>query len=263
MFSGWLRRFKPVVTSGGNPEKTGRMPISGGLAPDERIYAIGDIHGKLELLEQLQALIVADLQARPADSAKLIYLGDYIDRGGKSRQVVERLLRPAPQLPPAIMLRGNHEQTLLDCIDHPGRLDDWCSFGGLETLMSYGVDPALLRSRSNPAATIAAFVDVCGDHVDFYRGLEISASFGNYFFCHAGVRPGIALHRQAAEDLMWIRQEFIGSDASFGAIIVHGHTPVERPEVRHNRINIDTGAYATRVLTALVLQGDDIRFLHT
>ena len=231
--------------------------------PGERIYAIGDIHGNFDLLERLQALIVADLQARPSLSPKLIYLGDYIDRGSKSREVIERLLHPAPHLPPAIMLRGNHEQALLDCMDNPGQLDDWCSFGGLETLISYGVDPALLRSRSNPAATVAAFIEACGDHVDFYRGLKLSARFGKYFFCHAGVRPGIALDRQTAEDLMWIRREFLVSEASFGAIVVHGHTPVDQPEVRHNRINIDTGAYATRVLTALVLEDDEIRFLHT
>ena len=208
-------------------------------------------------------MIIADLQTRPPQSARLIYLGDYIDRGGKSREVVERLLNPPPELPKAIMLRGNHEQTLLDCLDDPVRLDEWRGFGGIETMMSYGVEASLLLQRNDQRATIEAFAKASSDHFDFYANLELSAEFGNYFFCHAGVRPGVALNRQSAQDLMWIRQEFLNSQADFTRIIVHGHTPVEKPDVRPNRINIDTGAYATRKLTCAVLEAETIHFLST
>ena len=250
------------------PQKSSRpeaadAPSSYHLPPGLRVYAIGDIHGRLDLLMRLHAMIEADIAQRRVEMAQLVYLGDYIDRGSQSRQVIELLINPPPSLPRALMLRGNHEQTLLDCIDDPARLGDWRDFGGIETMLSYGVESALLRSRSDNATTMHAFAEACAPHLDFYESLGSSARIGDFFFCHAGIRPGIALDRQIDQDLLWIRQEFLNSTSEFGAMIVHGHTPVEKPDVRRNRVNIDTGAYVTRKLTAAVIEADQIGFLST
>ena len=263
MFANWFKRRKITNLHAGHPHRSAPDLAGIGLADGERIYAIGDIHGKLELLEQLQGLIATEIERDRPEVCRLIYVGDYIDRGGKSREVIDRLIHPPPSLPRAILLRGNHEQTLLDCLDDHTRLSEWFGFGGLETMMSYGVDAALLRNRNATQATMEAFAEAAASHLDFYDSLPCSAEFGPYFFCHAGVRPGVPLGRQMPQDLMWIRQEFLNSPADFGKIVVHGHTPADAPDVRHNRINIDTGAYATRKLTAVVLEGEDIRFLST
>ncbi len=263
MFANWFKRGKPEDTGSGHPHHSPPNLAGTGLTDGERIYAIGDIHGRLELLEQLQAMIGAEIERDRPAVCRLVYVGDYIDRGGKSREVIERLIHPPAFLPRAVLLRGNHEQTLLDCLDNHARLSEWLGFGGLETMMSYGVDPALLRNRSATGAIMDAFEKAAAAHLDFFDSLPCSAEFGPYFFCHAGVRPGVRLDRQSPQDLMWIRQEFLDSPADFGRIIIHGHTPAPAPDVRHNRINIDTGAYATRKLTAIVLEGEGFRFLST
>ena len=263
MFTSWLRQRKSDRAQTKMPASAPPVRRSARVPDGQRIYAIGDIHGRAALLQQLQQQILADDSAKGPAETRLIYLGDYIDRGAESRKTIEMLLSPAKGLPFSIHLRGNHEQMLLDCIDDPARLQDWRHIGGLETLMSYGVEADLLRARTNSNIIVEAFEERCRAHLPFFRSLDHSARFGDYFFCHAGVRPGVPLHLQSPQDLMWIRQEFLGSPSNFGAMIVHGHTPVEKPDIRANRINIDTGAYATRVLTAIVLERDEVDFLST
>jgi serine/threonine protein phosphatase 1 len=226
-----------------------------------RIYAIGDIHGRLDLLDTLIGKIDADLKSAPTPEPLTVTLGDYIDRGPNSRGVLERLAQN-PFSMPYVALKGNHEELLTTFLDDPSILDKWRRLGGLETLHSYGVPVSQLMVGTGfdeAAARLRAALPEA--HLKFVSSLKLSASSSAHFFCHAGIRPGIPLDRQSADDLLWIRQEFLNSKINFGKRVVHGHTPTERPEVLPNRINIDTGAYATGRLTCLVLEGDQHRFL--
>ena len=226
-----------------------------------RIYVIGDIHGRLDLLDALITKIHADLKDIPAPDPLTVTLGDYIDRGPNSRGVLERLAHN-PFLMPYLALKGNHEELLTTFLDDPSVLGKWRRLGGLETLHSYGVPVApLMRGTGFEEAAEQLRAALPDAHLEFVSSLKLSANSSLYFFCHAGIRPGIPLERQSADDLLWIRQEFLNSKMNFGKRVVHGHTPTERPEVLPNRINIDTGAYATGCLTCLVLEGSQHRFL--
>lgn len=260
-----LRRFLSRARSGSaDSPAMARADAKYSIPADNRIYAVGDIHGRLDLLKRMHGLILADLAANPVAQPRIVYLGDYIDRGMQSRGVIDLLLDPPAALPPAIMLRGNHEQTLLDCLAEPDRFENWRDFGGVETLMSYGVPADMLRERDAGAQAMAAFAELLPrDHLQFYDDMIYRFTAGGYFFCHAGVRPGVPLDRQTPHDLMWIRQEFMASSEDFGAIVVHGHTPASQPTVERNRIGVDTGAYATGVLTAAVADATGVRFLST
>jgi serine/threonine protein phosphatase 1 len=230
-----------------------------------RVYAIGDVHGRLDLLTTLLSQVEADAADRGGFNNYLVYLGDYVDRGHWSRQVIDLLLSPPPAGFGAVFLRGNHEQAMLDFLEDSSSGVHWLRFGGLETLASYGVrlapganSPEVLeRARRDLGAALPAA------HLSFLRHTRASLSIGDYFFVHAGVRPGVALERQDPQDLLWIREEFLKSDADFGKLVVHGHTISELPEIRANRIGIDTGAYATGHLTCLVLEGHERRFIGT
>ncbi len=230
--------------------------------PDEaaRIYAIGDIHGRLDLLDRVIAAIERDVKER-GPAALTVTLGDYVDRGPASCGVLERLcVNPFPT--PHIALKGNHETFLAAFLADPGLGPQWRDFGGLETLHSYGISvERFMLSRNYDAAAQVLQEALPPAHVDFLQSLKSSHSHGKYFLCHAGVRPGVPLDRQDERDLLWIRNEFLASDLDFGKIVVHGHTPVEEPEVKPNRINIDTGAFATGRLTCVVLDEDGHRFL--
>jgi serine/threonine protein phosphatase 1 len=227
-----------------------------------RIYAIGDIHGRADLLDQLNETILADSKSAKGECV-LVYLGDYVDRGSDSKGVIQRLLHPSHRFK-THHLRGNHDQVLLDFLDDPKWFAQWKLFGAQETLMSYGVIPPRLEDET-------AFKDVRdrllekipSDHLKFLQGLPFSLCLGDYFFVHAGVRPGIALEEQLPDDMLWIREDFLASRHDFGVVVVHGHTPTTREVRRFNRIGIDTGAYATARLTAVVLEGETCRFLHT
>ena len=227
-----------------------------------RVYAIGDIHGRADLLDRLIASIREDRKTAKGRST-IVYLGDYIDRGMDSRGVIERLSRGGADFQ-GICLRGNHDQALLDFLELPAMFRLWRDYGARETLVSYGIRPPRFDDDAEfreARDQLAAAIPVA--HLDFLRGLQMSASIGDYFFVHAGVKPGVALDRQTPDDLMRIREEFLRSGADFGAVVVHGHTPMERPERRENRLSLDTGAYATGRLTAAVLEGDTCRFLQT
>lgn len=246
-FSGLLRRLRGTRRAPEAPR---------GL----RLYAVGDIHGCLPQLEELLQLILRD--SHDAKGRKhVVFVGDYIDRGPDSKGVVERLLAPMPGFT-ATFLLGNHEQTLLDFLENPSVYREWKYYGGVETLVSYGVSPP----RFDDDAAHAAVRDqlrqnMPDEHIAFLRRLEEWAVHGDYFFVHAGIRPGIPLGEQDKRDLIWIRDEFLQSQADFGKVIVHGHTPMDHPENKPNRIGIDTGAYATGRLTAVVLEGTGRRFL--
>jgi serine/threonine protein phosphatase 1 len=226
-----------------------------------RIYAIGDVHGRADLLHAAFGRIDADLAANPISQPIEIYLGDYIDRGPHSRSVVDLLLDRSRRRD-TIFLKGNHETYVLEFLNNPSILDAWRNFGGLETLMSYGLSPSLNPSRTEEIKLAAAFQNVFpDDHYQFYQSLPHFFSYGDYFFVHAGVRPGVPLDQQEERDLLWIREEFLFHEESFGKIVVHGHTPVKEPDLRSNRINIDTGAYATGRLTCLAIEGEATAFI--
>jgi serine/threonine protein phosphatase 1 len=231
------------------------------LPAGRRIYAIGDIHGRADLLADLLARIDDDLRARPTAKAIQVLLGDYIDRGSGSRQVIDILIarRRHHNL---ILLMGNHEEFALQFLREPGLLSEWNSIGGLNTVLSYGVTPSRSHDQESQRDVASAFRDSMPEsHRRFLQGLALSFSCGDFFFVHAGVRPGIPLQRQSQHDLLWIREDFLLHEEDFGKIVVHGHTPIRTPDIRPNRINIDTGAYATGRLTCLVLEGDQMGFL--
>jgi serine/threonine protein phosphatase 1 len=237
------------------------MPTTLLIPQPERLYVIGDIHGRADLLEQMIDRLHRDLEEDPIDNCLTVTIGDYIDRGLKSRDVLELLVcNPFPTA--FIPLKGNHEQVFETFLRDPSVGDRWRRFGGLETLHSYGVDVGpLMRGKNYEAAAEALRSAVPQAHFDFLASLNTALTVDRYFLCHAGVCPGIPLLQQREEDLLWIREEFLDSNADFGKIVVHGHTPVEEPEILPNRINIDTGAFMTGRLTCVVLEQERIRFL--
>ncbi|MFD0987034.1 metallophosphoesterase [Methyloligella solikamskensis] len=225
------------------------------LPDGKRIYAIGDVHGCLDLLDGLLAKIADDIAEHPEADAELIFLGDYIDRGPDSRGVIDRLT--SGELPaPATFLMGNHEEMLLTFLERPGEARQWAVNGGEETLASYGIPPGELPRH--PEAARDRFLKLMPEsHLQFYKALQLSIVRGGYFFCHAGVRPGVALDRQDRFDLVWIREPFLTYDGDFGKVVVHGHTPVRSVESLPNRIGVDTGGFIYGRLSAVVLSGDD------
>lgn len=236
-----------------------------------RVYAVGDVHGRFDLLQRLLGLIEHDaarpLPGQPApERISVVFLGDYLDRGPQSREVVERLMTGAPEAGALagarwVCLKGNHEEQMVRFLDEIAAGPPWCRNGGVETVRSYaGTIPEgeesdmaalqLLLSRTLPPS-----------HLRFLARLPVMHREGDYLFVHAGIRPGIAIEDQNPSDMLWIRDDFLHDGRPLGAIVVHGHTPGPVPEIRANRIGIDTRAYASGHLTALVLEGGDKRFL--
>lgn len=232
--------------------------------PGRRIYAVGDIHGRLDLLVKLESLIRRDIESGPPVPTSLVFLGDYVDRGPDSREVIEHLMRRQPFCTEQVFLRGNHEQVLLDVLGTGDRLDHWISFGGMETLVSYGLRPRLSLGAEDAAAVQREFAAMFPEpHLAFLKATQLSYETADHFFVHAGINPQLPLERQRPSDLMWIREPFLASTKQHPKIIVHGHTPVRRAEIHPNRINIDTGAFVTGRLTCAVIDGTECRFLHT
>jgi serine/threonine protein phosphatase 1 len=228
------------------------------------VYAIGDVHGQSLLLENLIAQIQTDAEAHPYDKRILVFVGDYVDRGPSSRLVVERVSQGVAAFE-TIALKGNHEQILLDFIADAQMWDVYRRLGGVETLMSYGLDYQLLVGpNAAPPAIHEAFVAAFPQpHHDFLRSLHLSYDCGDYHFVHAGVRPGVPLDKQTQDDQLWIRDQFLSAGDVFdGRVIVHGHTPAREPEKLSFRVNVDTGAYMTGRLTAAKFYGPDVQFLH-
>lgn len=237
--------------------------VSPSIPPGRRVYSIGDIHGRLDLLEELHGMIREDA-AGFSGSKAVVYLGDYIDRGSQSSQVLDLLMARELAGFETVYLMGNHEQSMLDFLEDPESTAAWLAYGGQGTLLSYGVGLGKLMSRQNVNVLRDELeVKVPKSHLDFLRSCRPVHTEGSYCFVHAGIRPGVPLKEQESADLLWIREEFIRSRAVHEHIVVHGHTIVDEVEWLPNRIGIDTGAYETGLLTALVLEGQDQRLLQT
>jgi len=238
------------------------MGTTKAIEPGLRVYAIGDIHGRLDLLLRLETLIAEDLATSEPQSSLLVFLGDYVDRGPESRGVIEYLSNEIRIGDVQVFLRGNHEEVLLAFLSDASVLAEWSQFGGLETLYSYGVRPRLplrpsdfgeFQERLNNALPVA--------HRNFLQNTRYSFDMNTHYFVHAGVRPGIRLANQKPEDLLWIRDDFLNSSRPANRVIVHGHTPVVSAELLPHRINVDTGAYLSGRLTCVVLEGSTRRII--
>lgn len=237
------------------------MPHTEPMLPDGlRVYAIGDVHGCFDLLQAMAARIEADLSAAPAARSVEIFLGDYVDRGPQSRDVVKWLMETPPIADARICLMGNHEDMLLQALADPSELELWLYNGGDATLASYGLESVPTSPMALHATCVAAIPE---SHRAFLAALPRTAELGSYLFVHAGIDPSRPLNDQDPQDLVWIREPFLHSVVDFGRIVVHGHTPVAEPEFRGNRINIDTGAVFSGQLTSLVLEGATQRLLQT
>ena len=237
------------------------IPICGppaSIPRGQRVYAIGDIHGRLDLFQALVARIRADNAARGPARVRLILLGDLVDRGPDSAELVSRCRSLALQSRDFLVLKGNHEAIMLDALrGNVGALALWLRTGGGATLRSWGVPEAWLGHGASPDLIAAARERVPADILVWLDALPTRYRVGDYLFVHAGVRPGVPIARQTAEDMLWIRREFLDSAVDHSAVVVHGHSISESGvEIRPNRIGIDTGAYRTDILTALALEDD-------
>lgn len=236
------------------------------IPDDLRIYAIGDVHGYLDLLEELLARISTDIKSNPVKDHRIVFLGDYIDRGPDSAGCVECLINLMAQDNKIICLKGNHELKLQNFLNDPVNIaDSFFTYGGVECASSYKVDMAGFSHRTKEILQVCAELNdnIPIRHKQFFDELEITVSFGDYMFTHAGVRPGVALDQQSDHDLVHIRAEFISHQESYEKVIVHGHTPAYPMEILLNRINVDTWAYETGVLSCVVLEGKEHRVIHT
>jgi serine/threonine protein phosphatase 1 len=249
--SGWKRLF------------THRKRQAATVPEGVRVYAIGDVHGRLDLLKVLWELIQADARATDL-GIMVVFLGDYVDRGFDSKGVIDFLLSARLNAGEIVFLRGNHDQSVLDFIADAEYYRVWKPFGAAPTLLSYGVLPPRFEDAKSLESARQNFLNKCPpQHIRFFNTLSYSHVIGDYLFAHAGVRPGVPLDRQDPKDLMWIREEFLDSREQFKKTVVHGHSPMNSPVQCSNRIGLDTGAYATGCLTAAVLEGMTCRFLST
>ncbi len=244
------------------------IPAPGRLPDGVRVYAVPDLHGRADLLERLLDTLAADM-ARAGDGIErlvAIFLGDYIDRGPRSRRVLDILTNGLPKGLETVFLKGNHEDFVLSFLDGASDAAGWLLNGGIETLASYGVDvpdTGFLTDEAENSIRVALLNAMPERHLVFLRDLALMHREGDYLFAHAGVRPGVPVERQNPEDLLWIRGPFLTSTADLGAVVVHGHTITPRPLVLANRIGLDTGAYQSGRLTCGVLEADRLRFIQT
>lgn len=237
------------------------MPTaSPGAPPGERIYAIGDIHGRLDLLEGLAQAIEQDNGERSAARTTIILLGDLIDRGPNSAGVID-FARRWQQARPVRILCGNHEEMLLESLTRTEVLRHFLRHGGRETILSYGLSEDAYRRATLDELQTLMHEAIPGEDIAFIRSFEDSITIGDYLFVHAGIAPQVALDKQSTADLRWIREPFLSHEDSHSHVVVHGHTITPSPVIRHNRIGIDTGAYLHGRLTALVLEGTGRRLL--
>ena len=234
------------------------------VADGTRVYAIGDLHGRSDLLASMHDMIGDDVAKSAPSRVVIVYIGDYIDRGEGGRAVIEILSNPSADGIERVFLRGNHEDLMLRFLEGGGPIGTWLMNGGIATLRGYGIEWKEGRNLDGAEEARQNLIDALPErHVSFLRGLVHTHEEGDYLFVHAGVRPGIALDRQDVHDLMWIRERFLDSRADFGRRIVHGHTVSPVPQILDNRIGIDTGAYKSDVLTCVVLEADGLRILQT
>ncbi|ABQ70312.1 metallophosphoesterase [Rhizorhabdus wittichii RW1] len=246
---GWRQRMNTLTARRADAHRP-QVPAG------QRVYAVGDVHGRLDLLLPLLAHIRDDIAARAEADNHVVLLGDLVDRGPYSAETVEYAISGLPAFATFHILMGNHEEAMLRALDP---MDDqsqnlWLKFGGYETLASYGVPVATLGEELPPAETLRRYIPE--RHRQFLDGLPDAIRFGDYVLVHAGVRPGVPLEEQDPKDMRWIRQEFLDHKGDHGAFIVHGHSISTEPDIQANRMGIDTGAYRSGTLTALGLEGD-------
>lgn len=247
---------------------SGRKLFSRSAAPSgpkrHRAYVIGDVHGCIDLLERLLHRIETEIAEKPQKKVSIVFLGDLIDRGPGSAQVVERLRTYSPSGAAVHFVIGNHEEVMLRVLDGDSDLlTSWLRFGGAETLQSYGIDPAGLSKMPKETVVPHLREAIPDEHRVFLDSFADSISFGDYLFVHAGIRPGVALSEQSQEDLRWIREPFLQDSSDHGAVVVHGHTITNEVEITPNRIGIDTGAYCTGTLTAIAIDGRERWLIQT
>jgi serine/threonine protein phosphatase 1 len=247
---------KPIIRAG----PPARVPAG------RRVYAIGDIHGRADLLMRLLHDLHEDIasggfEGRPI----LIFLGDYVDRGFQSKDVINVLLSEMVSPFETYFLKGNHEAAMLQFLGDPSIGPRWAEFGGAETLVSYGVQPPRTRTSPDEWMTAAKALSLAlpPEHLRFLNNLDLCVQVGDYVFVHAGVRPGVPLDQQVEQDLLWIREDFLGDRRELGAVIVHGHTPASRPYKDSRRVGLDTGAYLSGRLTAARFEHDKVDFIMT
>jgi serine/threonine protein phosphatase 1 len=254
----WLKRLLPRGKKLNN-----RIPS---VPRGHRVYAIGDIHGRADLLAQLHRQIRGDAaNAPPGIKRTIIYLGDYVDRGLDSMGVINLLLNAPMDDFETVYLKGNHEDALLRFLEDLSTGPNWFGIGGDATVLSYGIriPTGLTAAQHLEYVWKELGARIPQNHLEFLSNLQLMYQTGDYVFVHAGIKPGVPLEQQDPEDLMWIRGEFLDSRQDHGKIVVHGHMPVSQPEIQIHRIGIDTGAFATNVLTCIVLEGVTRRFLST
>lgn len=263
-----ITTLKQLWKGGNAPSTALDTPFTG------RIYAIGDIHGRADLLQTLFGQICADIKANPTQAIQVVTLGDYINRGPASAQVIAFLrhqalaqLQACTSAPITLThLAGNHERESLAFLQNPATRPDWLGWGGITTLESYGIKPHGAQGPRNPEALAAELEHALTENGDlaWLQALPVQHVVGPYAFVHAGVRPGLPLHAQMEADLTFIREDWWNRPHGLPYTVVFGHTPVHEPLVTEDRIGIDTGAYRTGVLTAVVLEANQApRFLQT
>lgn len=229
------------------------------------VYAIGDIHGRADLLGRIYDKIRDDARTLDAARRVVVHLGDYVDRGAESREVIDLVMSRPLEGFEHVNLKGNHEDLMLEFLKTPASGPVWLFNGGEATLGSYRVKNIAGNNREERVQAMHRELlrAIPENHIAFLAALALTHREGDYFFVHAGIRPGIAIEEQTAADILWIRDEFLQSEASHGVCVVHGHTIVETPELRPNRIGIDTAAYVTGKLTCLALFREEQRILQT
>lgn len=234
------------------------LPDKPRLPDGIRIYAVGDVHGRTDLLRIQLAQIAADERSYRGLRSMVVFLGDYVDRGPDSKGTIDLLLA-CERSREVVFLKGNHEVFVRRFLECPQSLNDWRRLGGLETLASYGLRPSLSRGQGDYEKLSRELREALpARHLSFIDSLPVSFTCGDFFFVHAGVRPGIALCNQIEADLLWIRDDFLHHRKPFERYIVHGHTPVDAPDVRSNRANLDTGAFATGRLSCVMIEGSTV-----
>lgn len=261
-----LERYLPAEQQGKSPAVAAVSATPATVPPGRRVYAVGDIHGRADLLIQLLDVIQkdalgGDYRGRPI----LVFLGDYVDRGAQSREVIDVLLGERMSPFETYFLKGNHEAAMLQFLDEPSAGPRWTEFGGAETLVSYGVRPPRSRTASDEWAMASQEFNrlLPTSHRHFLSSLELSYRLGDYVFVHAGLRPGVELDQQTEYDMLWIRDAFLNDTRPLGAVVVHGHTPTPKPHRDSRRVGIDTGAYLSGRLTAARFEHDAVEFLST
>jgi serine/threonine protein phosphatase 1 len=240
----------------------GTVAIPQARMPDGlRVYAIGDVHGYAGALDAMHWAIAEDLSRDPPADWRIVHIGDFVDRGPDSRGVIDMLVATQAKDDRVLTLRGNHDHGFVDFLERPDHTGLFACYGGVETARSYGID-ADMTTQSGARLAAAALERVLPiSHRRFLEALPLTVTFGDYFFCHAGIRPGVALEAQSRDDLIWIRDAFLNFEHPHPKVIVHGHTPVEQVDIRANRINVDTGIHKYGNLSAVVLDADTQRVL--